>query len=70
MPSALPCAASYHAWADLNSQPMTTQGTINFAAGRSVTETIYYNQATGVVEVRVWRNAVQRGCLVAMTGAR
>jgi len=45
--------SAYHAWADLNGQPMTTQGTTNFAAGRYVTESIYYNQAAGVVKVRV-----------------
>jgi len=46
--------STYHAWADLNGQPMTTQGTTNFPAGRSVTESIYYNQGTGVVKVRAF----------------
>ena len=45
---------AYQASADLNGQPMTTQGTINFAAGRSVTESIYYDQAAGVVKVRAY----------------
>lgn len=43
--------SSYHAWANLDGQPMVTQGDTGFSAGQSVTESIYYNKASGVVSV-------------------
>jgi hypothetical protein len=43
--------SSYHAWATIDGQPMATQGDINFSAGQSVTESIYYSKANGVVSV-------------------
>jgi hypothetical protein len=46
--------SSYHPWADVNGAPLTLQGDTRFAAGQSVTETIYYNKANGVVSVNVF----------------
>jgi hypothetical protein len=44
----------YHPWADVNGQALTLQGDTAFSAGQSVTETIYYNKASGVVSVSVF----------------
>jgi len=41
----------YHAWADVNGRPLTGVGSTAFPAGHSVTETIYYDRATGTVRV-------------------
>lgn len=46
--------SGYHAWADVNGKPITLQGDMNFSAGQSVTESIYYNKASGVVSVNVF----------------
>ena len=49
-----PTDSSYHPWADVNGHAITLQGDTNFSAGQSVTESIYYNKANGVVSVNVF----------------
>jgi hypothetical protein len=46
--------SAYHPWADVNGQAITLQGDTKFSAGQSVTESIYYNKASGVVSVNVF----------------
>lgn len=46
--------SSYHPWADVNGQAITLQGDTEFAAGQSVTESIYYSKASGVVSVNAY----------------
>ena len=47
--------ATYHAWADVNGQPLTLQGdTTGLSGGQSFTEAIYYNRASGVVSVSAY----------------
>jgi hypothetical protein len=45
---------SYHPWADVNGKAITLDGPANFSAGQSVTESIYYNKASGLVSVNVF----------------
>jgi hypothetical protein len=47
-------SAAYHPSADVNGKRITLQGDMNFSAGQSVTESIYYNKASGVVSVNVF----------------
>jgi hypothetical protein len=47
--------ATYHAWADVNGMPLTLQGnTTGLSGGQYYTETISYNQRSGVVSVSAY----------------
>jgi hypothetical protein len=47
--------ATYHAWADVNGQPLTLNGdTTGLSGGQSFTEKIYYDRASGVVSLNAY----------------